>query len=199
MKLLPSIGFSVRGADSGEGAIRNWEEWNPRLILMDVHMPVMDGLEATRRIKADPRGKETAIVVLTAGTLDNDREAVFRSGANSFLAKPCREDELLEKIRSLLNLVYDYEEMSEADGRPVAVVAALSAVGLGKLPRELIEELMNATSDGDKKLLNELILKVIEIAGAEFANTLQTLANNYEYDTLTRSLEEALRHNGALA
>ena len=77
MKLLPSIGFSVRGADNGEAAIRNWEEWNPQLILMDVHMPVMDGLEATRRIKADPRGKETAIVVLTASAMDNDRRSRF--------------------------------------------------------------------------------------------------------------------------
>jgi DNA-binding response OmpR family regulator len=153
----------------------------------------MDGLEATRRIKTDPRGKETAIVVLTAGALDNDREAVFQSGADGFLAKPCREEQLLETIRSLLNLVYDYEEMSGADDEPVAAVAALSAVRLGKLPRELLEELMHATSDGDKTLLNELILKVVKTAGAEFANTLQMLANNYEYDTLTRSLEEALR------
>jgi two-component system sensor histidine kinase/response regulator len=61
IRLLSSIGFSVQGADNGEAAIRNWEEWNPRLILMDLHMPVMGGLEATRRIKADPRGKETVI------------------------------------------------------------------------------------------------------------------------------------------
>ena len=193
MKLLPSIGFAVRGADNGEAAIRNWEEWNPGLILMDVHMPVMDGLEATRRIKADPRGKETAIVVLTAGALDSDRHDVFQSGADGFLTKPCREDELFEKIRSLLNLAYDYEEISGAEGRPVAVAAAPSAVGSGLLPRELIEELANATSDGDKKLLNKLILKVTETAGAECANALQALANNYEYDTLTRLLEEALR------
>jgi two-component system sensor histidine kinase/response regulator len=66
VKLLTSIGFSVKSADNGEAAVRNWEEWSPRLILMDLHMPVMDGLEATRRIKADPRGKETCIVALTA-------------------------------------------------------------------------------------------------------------------------------------
>ena len=112
MKLLTSIGFSVRGADNGEAAIRSWEEWNPRLILMDVHMPVMDGLEATRRIKADPRGKETAIVVLTASAMDEDRRTVSQSGADDFLAKPCREDELLEKMRALLNIAYDYEEMT---------------------------------------------------------------------------------------
>ena len=75
MKLLTSIGFSVRGADNGEAAIRVWEEWNPQLILMDVHMPVMDGLEATRRIKADPRGKETVIVALTASAMDEDRRS----------------------------------------------------------------------------------------------------------------------------
>ena len=58
-------------------------------------------------------------------------EAVFQSGADGFLTKPCREDELLGKIRSLLNLVYDYEEMSGAEDQPVAAVVALSAPGSG--------------------------------------------------------------------
>src|SRR5260370_18574245 len=103
MNVLAAIGFPVRGADNGAEAIRHWEEWNPQLVLMDVHMPVMDGLEATRRMKADPRGKETVIVTLTASALDDARRAISLSGADDHLAKPCHEDQLLQKIRRLLN------------------------------------------------------------------------------------------------
>jgi signal transduction histidine kinase/DNA-binding response OmpR family regulator len=192
-KLLTSIGFSVRDADNGEAAIRNWEEWNPRLILMDVHMPVMDGLEATRRIKADPRGSETLIAVLTASVMEDDRRTVAQSGADDFLAKPCREDELLEKIRVLLNIAYEYEEMSGAEGQPLGGVAALNAKRLGQLPRELVEELRDATLNGNKRLLNQLILRVPETEDAECAQALQGLADRYEYDALTQLLEETCR------
>jgi CheY-like chemotaxis protein len=190
MKLLSAIGFSVQGADNGQAAIRNWEDWRPRLILMDVHMPVMDGLEATRRIKADPRGKETAIVVLTASALDEDRRAVAQGGADDFIAKPCREEELLEKIRALLDVVYDYEEDSEAEDKPPAGIAALSAA-LAQLPLELVEELRNATSIGNKRLLDTLILRVPATGNADAARSLQELADKYQYDALTRLLEEA--------
>jgi len=158
---------------------------------MDVHMPVMDGLEATRRIKASPGGKETAVVVLTASAMDDDRRTVFKSGADDFLAKPCGEDELLEKMRALLDIAYDYDEMSGVEGQDLA--GALSAERLTQLPRELVEELRNATLSGNKKLLNELILKVSEVGDAESARALQELADKYEYDALTRLLEEACR------
>jgi PAS domain S-box-containing protein len=193
IKLLNSVGFSVRGVDNGEAAIRSWEEWNPRLILMDVHMPVMDGLEATQRIKADLRGKETIIVALTASALDDDRRAVSQSGADAFLAKPCLEDELLEKMRALLHIAYDYEEPSRPEDLPLAPAAALSAERIEQLPRELIEEIRDATLSGNKKLLDRLILKVPEAGDAEAARALQDLADKYEYDALTRLLEPACR------
>jgi PAS domain S-box-containing protein len=188
MRLLTSIGFCVRGADNGEAAIRKWEQWNPHLILMDVQMPVMGGLEATRRIKADPRGKQTVVIALTASVTDDDRLAVSLSGADGFLAKPCREDELLEKMRTPLNIAYDYQETSEPEGQPGAG-AALSAERLGQLPRELAEELRDATLSGNKRLLDKLILKAPETS----AHALQELADRYEYDALTRLLEEACR------
>jgi CheY-like chemotaxis protein len=160
---------------------------------MDLHMPVMDGLEATRKIKADPRGKETVIVVLTASALDADRRTVAESGADDFLAKPCREEDLLEKMRALLNVTYDYEEISQAEGQSPAGVKALSAEGLGQLPPALVEELRNATFSGNIRRLNELILQVRETADAGSANALQELADKYEYDALAQLLEEACR------
>jgi PAS domain S-box-containing protein len=193
MKLLTSIGFSVRGADNGEAAIRNWEEWNPQLLLMDVHMPIMDGLEATRRIKANPGGKDTKIVVLTASAMDDDRTAVYQTGADDFLGKPCREDELLEKIRVLLNVAYDYEETSGAECQAPADAATPTAEKLGQLPLALVEELRNATLSGNMRRLNELILQVRDTEDAGSAHALQELADKYEYDALTHLLEEACR------
>jgi CheY-like chemotaxis protein len=160
------------------------------LILMDVHMPVMDGIEATRRIKSDPLGKQTSIVALTASAMDEDRRIVAESGADDFLAKPFREEELMEKMRTLLGVKFDSEEMSEAGDQSLAGEAALSAERLAQLPRELIHEIRKATSRGNKKLLDELILKVKE---PESAAALKRLADKYDYDALTRVLEEAWR------
>ena len=193
MKLLSVIGFSVLCSDNGEAAIRDWRSWTPRLILMDMHMPVMDGLEATRTIKAEPGGKETAIIILTASVLDQDRRKVQQSGADDFLAKPCLEDALLKKIGALLNIAYDYEELGEASGQSDALTSApalgaKTLASLKQLPPELIEALRNATADGDKKLLNRLIASVDQINDAEFARDLQNLADRYEYDALTRLL-----------
>jgi PAS domain S-box-containing protein len=193
IKLLTAIGFSVVGVDNGKAAIRSWEEWNPRLILMDLHMPIMDGLEATRRIKADPRGKGTVIIALTASAMEEDRQVALQSGADSFLSKPCREDELLEMLRTLLNIAYDYEEVAGTEDQPIAGAAAFSAESLGQLPLVLVGELRDATLNGDKALLNKLVRKVREIAGAETAQGLQALADRYEYDALTQLLEEACR------
>jgi DNA-binding response OmpR family regulator len=155
--------------------------------------PIVDGLEATRRIKSDPRGKETIVVVLTASALDTDRRAATQSGADDFITKPCNESELLETIRTRLKIVYDYQEVSGAEGQPVSGESVLNAESLRQIPRELIEEIRNATLTGNKKLLDDLILKIPETGNVESAHGLQELADKYEYDALNQLLEEACR------
>jgi CheY-like chemotaxis protein len=180
MKLLTAVGYAVQVADDGEEAIQRWKEWMPNLILMDIHMPVIDGLEATRRIKADPRGAGTAIVVLTASALDEDRRAVSEARADAFLTKPCPEEELLETMRALLHVDYEYEEEN-----PLEDSMALSTATLSQLPDHLAEQLRTATSDGDRKLLDKLISQVRDSAAAASADALQDLADRYDYDALT--------------
>src|ERR1700737_4695539 len=96
-------------------------------------------------------------------------------------------------MRALLDIAYVYEETNGAEGQPLGGGAALSAERLGQLPLELVEDLRNATLSGSKRLLDELIFKVREIAEAETAHALQELADKYDYDALTRLLEEACR------
>jgi signal transduction histidine kinase/CheY-like chemotaxis protein len=188
LKLLTAIGFSVRSANDGEAAFREWEAWKPGVILMDIHMPVMDGIEATRRIRAHPQGDETFIVALTASVMEEDRRVVFGSGADAFLTKPCPEDELLEKIRVPLKIDYRYEEDVAASD-----LSALNAGTIAFLPAALAEELRNAITDGNMKLLHQLILRVRETAAAGSADALEELAGRYDYDGLTRLLEAPCR------
>jgi PAS domain S-box-containing protein len=190
-KLLTVVGFSVRVAGNGEEAIRIWEEWRPHMILMDVQMPVMDGLEATRRIKADPRGTETVIIVLSASAMNEERRIVLESGADGFLAKPCREDDLFETIRIFLKIVYDYDETDAGEDELAAGLPVVSAARLGQLPREALEDLRDAALNGNKKLLNGLIVKLRKGDHAGCADGVQGLADAYQYQSLAQLLEEA--------
>ena len=190
MKLLKSIGFSVREAENGEEAVRIWREWKPSLALMDVHMPVMGGLEATRIIKGEPGGSETAIVALTASAMDADRRAVAQSGADDFLAKPCREEDLVDKIAAYLTIVYQFQDQEETSVHPAAVTRLSLPARLRELPPELVEGLRAATKSGNKRLLDSLILAVQE-REAESAFVLRRMADQYEYDDLNGILEEA--------
>ncbi|MEP7365850.1 MAG: PAS domain S-box protein [Acidobacteriota bacterium] len=191
MKLLTAIGYTVQGAENGEAALRTWKERSPRVVLMDVHMPVMNGLEATKRIKDDPRGKETAVIVLTASALDEDRRSVATSGADGYLSKPCQENELLEMIAALTGMSYEYEAAEPGSAASVPGNTARISNWLLQLPRERLEALRDATLAGSKRQLDELICLLREEAGGEAAHDLQHLADKYEYDVLTRLLEEA--------
>jgi PAS domain S-box-containing protein len=192
-ELLMSIGFDVREADRGELGIRHWREWKPDLILMDIHMPGMSGVEVTRTIKAEANGEPPVIIALTASALEEQRNAVMCDGLmDDFLSKPCREGELLEKIRTHLNLDYRYadEQTALGIGAGGAPGPASGAELLAKLPAERIDQLRDAVLHGEKDRLDQLIRLVHEL-DAPAARSLGEAADNYEYDVLARWFEEA--------
>jgi CheY-like chemotaxis protein len=96
---LDGHGYEVRAAHDGLEAIQMAGSMNPDIILMDIHMPAMDGLEAMRRLRADPRFASTPIIALTALAMPGDRERCIEAGANEYMSKPVS----LKKLRSLIN------------------------------------------------------------------------------------------------
>ncbi|MBM0745589.1 response regulator (plasmid) [Phormidium sp. CLA17] len=98
LRFLEPIGFEVRDAENGQQAVALWEAWQPHLIWMDMRMPVMDGYEATRYIKAQLQGQATVIIAITASVLDEERAIVLAAGCDDFVRKPVWEDIVFEKI-----------------------------------------------------------------------------------------------------
>lgn len=99
---LERRGFEVLIAKDGAEGVRLAGEALPALVLMDISLPVMDGWEATRRLKADPATAGIPILALTAHALSTDREKCFDAGANDYDTKPIDFNRLIGKIHTLL-------------------------------------------------------------------------------------------------
>jgi PAS domain S-box-containing protein len=109
-KLLRGVGFEVREAANGKEAIDQHEMWPPHLIFMDMKMPVMDGYEATRRIKGSTQGQAITIVALTASALEETHSVVLSAGCDDYLRKPLLMSELFTVLEHHLGVQFVYED-----------------------------------------------------------------------------------------
>lgn len=100
--LLTTEGYEVRTATDAMAALGVLETFTPRLILMDIQLPGVDGLELTRRLKADPAHCRTIIVALTAYAMKGDEEKALAAGCDGYIAKPIDPESLPQTIASYL-------------------------------------------------------------------------------------------------
>lgn len=96
--LLQRVGHEVLQATDAENGVRIASEQMPQLILMDIHLPGMDGLEATRLLRGAARTKSLKIVALTALGMAGDRERIAAAGCDGYLSKPIRYQELIDVV-----------------------------------------------------------------------------------------------------
>jgi CheY-like chemotaxis protein len=100
---LQFSGFDVAEASNGVEAVEKTTDLQPDIVLMDLALPRMDGWEATRRLKGDPRTKHIPIVALTGHALAGHADGAREAGCDSFVTKPCLPDALVAEIRRLLD------------------------------------------------------------------------------------------------
>ncbi|MGB3557789.1 MAG: response regulator, partial [Geitlerinemataceae cyanobacterium] len=182
LKLLTPIGFEVREAVNGLEGIKVWQTWEPQLIWMDMQMPVMDGYEATQRIKAHEKGKDTVVIALTASAFEEQRQEILSIGCDDFVRKPFREAELLDKISQYLGVEYLYaEDVPDQASTAGEEPKTLEASALQVMPAEWIERVHFAASQCSDLLIFESIAQ-IPPENTALIQGLTELVENFQFD-----------------
>lgn len=126
-KLLTSDGHDVVSACDGVGALEAVRHHRPDVILLDVNMPAMDGLEVCRRLKADPATRLTPVVMVTGQSDLSDRLKGIEAGADEFLSKPVHPQELRVRVRSLSRVKHLIDELDSAEAAFVTLALTIEA------------------------------------------------------------------------
>lgn len=184
VQMISPLGFEVREASNGYEAVQIWELWSPHLIWMDMLMPVMDGYEATKRIKSTTKGHATPIIALTASVFEEEKSVVLSAGCNDFVRKPFQEDTIFDIMAKYLGVVYIYEEkVPPARPENVDVEPLNITVMLADMPKKWIGKLHEAALDADSELVSQLIEEIPSSHALELM-TLRNWVNKFEFEKI---------------
>ena len=188
VRLLTPLGFEVREAVDGQEAVKIWQQWSPHLIWMDIQMPVMDGYEATRRIRElETQDHTTKIIALTASAMETDREAVLAAGCDDFVRKPFKEEILLESIAQHLGVTYRYAAEPETSAN--AHFDMLSPESFQVMSADWITRLGQAAITGDDAIVTQLVQE-IPTEHDSLAQQLMTLVDDFRLDVISDLTQE---------
>jgi len=188
VKALARLGFEVRAVENGQEALAVWRSWQPDLIWMDIRMPIMDGQEATRRIKATPEGRSTIIIALTASAFEEDRQWMLMAGCDDVIHKPFHLREVEDVLTRYLGVRFVREEAAAApqvsDERP-------ASLDLAGLPADWLAELRRAVVEADNDRIMALAGQ-IRARHPQMATSLMERAAEFDYDAIIVAIDRVV-------
>lgn len=186
IELLSPFNFELKEAENGQQAIELSKEWQPHCVLMDMRMPVMDGYEATRQIKA--LSKKTVIIAVTASAFDDKKEQVFEAGCEDFISKPFKETDIFILLGKYLDLKYHKKEtLKKVTEKRIEKV--LTSESLALLSDELRHKLKQAITIVDLQEIEHL-LKPVYQQDSQIAQAIKYHLDNFEYEKLLKLFDE---------
>ncbi|MEA5595094.1 PAS domain S-box protein [Rivularia sp. UHCC 0363] len=200
IKMLSQLGFSVNEAANGLQAITLWEEWKPHLILMDMRMPIMDGYQATKIIKARQEtisnsliANKTIIIALTANAFKEQRQVIFEAGCDDLINKPFPKEILLEKLNKYLGVNYLYQEYSSNPQQPKTTSTDIFTSTdlrnlLPQISPELVAQIRQAAAQCSDNLIFEL-LEQIPSENTELITVFKYFADNFQFDKILEAID----------
>jgi len=188
-KLLNQSGFTTRTAINGRQALSEMTAWDPDFIWMDIRMPDIDGLEATRQIRQTQEGKGPVIVALTASVFEEDRKKILDAGFDDFVRKPFLEEEIFDMMARHLPITYIVLEDTGIH-QPTGIPGDITAQALLAVPSSLRSNLKDAVIRLDLGEIS-VVIGQIEIDFPEIGMIIARIADNLDFDRLIKRLEEA--------
>jgi signal transduction histidine kinase/CheY-like chemotaxis protein len=204
--LLSSVGFEVQEATNGQEALAQWQAWQPHLIWIDMRMPVMNGEEAVRRIRALDPHRHTRLIALTASAFDENKISALQNGCDDFVSKPVQAAAVFEKMAQHLGVRYRYASCIDAPDAPRAEpeepfsstslastltsAPALTPALIAQAPTHWQYALMQATLDLDDEAILTLVAQLPAQQRA-LAHAVESCVKKLAYKRLLQVLQEA--------
>jgi signal transduction histidine kinase/DNA-binding NarL/FixJ family response regulator len=195
-ELLESVGFEVKVAQNGQEAIALWEDWNPDLIWMDMRMPILNGYEATQKIKATAKGQATVIIAVTGNAFEEDRSGVLATGCDDFIRKPFQEATIFNKLAEHLGVKYIYETSDRPTMKPPSVaelteLRRFNPAWLQTMPQEWLIQFHHAALACRDQALLELIDQIPETE-SDLAIALRALVDEFYFEEIINMTQRYL-------
>jgi two-component system sensor histidine kinase/response regulator len=214
-KLLSNVGFETRVAVNGKEAIAQWQEWHPHLIWMDMRMPVMDGYEATRRIRTLETESRTSlqpttIIALTASAFEEQRSNILQAGCDDLVSKPFQEQVIFSKLAKYLGVIYIYLQKNgkirhsnptvplSSDQVPFPSLPSLSPTSFQFMPAKWIRALHQAAIEVDADKIRQLIQQI----PAEHRSLIEGIAylvQHFDFDTILELTQDEFSNNDSIS
>ena len=186
-RMLSDIGAEVIEAENGQQAVEMFRSHQPDIVFMDIRMPVMDGIEATRRLFDEFDKDQLNIVAISASALRHEEEEYFQAGFDDFIGKPFRFERLCECLANVLSVEYEYAESVASPLNGDTEIDLTKVV----LPEELLSRLKDAAELYNVTRLERYLSEVDQLGGDAhlLAEHLRALSQNNEIDEIINILQ----------
>jgi CheY-like chemotaxis protein/anti-sigma regulatory factor (Ser/Thr protein kinase) len=184
---LLEAGLDVREAENGQDAVVIFEQWQPHFIWMDLRMPVMNGYEATAKIRSLPGGDTVKIVAITASVFKDEHKGILVAGCDEMVRKPYKDQEIFECMARHVGMKYIYEDPAVETVEIPEIT--LAAEMLADLPPEWIRDLRHAIQMLDREAAFAIIERIEPLA-ADTSAGLRSLLDNFQMKQIGDLLEQ---------
>ena len=190
VSILSSVGFDVREACDGQEGVATAAEWRPRVIFMDRRMPVMDGIEATRRIRIAEREEgryPCVIVATTASVFEQERSEILASGFDELIIKPYEESMIFDVLEQRGGVRFEFETQADAPiEETVAPDSILSRLDL--VDPSIVQRLSVELNSGDREAASECAREIAK-SDPELGTEIERLVREFQMEQLFALLE----------